>query len=72
MDVQYHFVMDDMTPSQWIAACAERLHERWQTVAPAQLEEVAMDIWRDAQLRSMAPSDAAALWLRPITPNSGA
>ena len=58
--------MDELPPNQWITECAERLHERWRTVETAQLEEVAVDLWRDAHLRSMPPSDAAALWLSPI------
>lgn len=66
MYVQYHFVMDEMTPTQWISKCAERLHERWQTVDPGQLEEVAVDIWKDAHFRPMAPADAAACWLAPV------
>ncbi|RZL87642.1 MAG: hypothetical protein EOP82_25650 [Variovorax sp.] len=63
--------MDDLTPTQWIAECAERLHERWNTVDQMQLEEVAVDLWRDAHLRSMAPADAAAEWLRPVAPPAG-
>lgn len=60
--------MDEMTPSQWIAKCGEKLHERWHTVETAQLEEVAVAIWQDAKLRSMPPEEAAAVWLRPIAP----
>ncbi len=59
--------MDEMTPTQWIAKCAERLHQRWQTVEPRQLEEVAVEIWRDRSLRAMEPAEAAACWLKPIT-----
>lgn len=59
--------METLTPSKWIAACAERLHERWQTVEPGQLEEVAVVIWQDADLRAMAPAEAAASWLKPIS-----
>lgn len=66
MYVQYYSSVDQLTPTQWIAKCAERLHERWHTVEPAQLEEVAVGIWQDAQLRSMTPSEAAALWLEPV------
>lgn len=58
--------MDDLTPTQWISKCAERLRERWQTVEPGQLEEVAVGIWQDANLRAMEPSEAATLWLKPI------
>lgn len=66
MDVQYHFVMNELTPTQWITKCAERLHERWETVEPAQLEEVAMDLWNDPRLRSLPPTDAATVWLSPL------
>lgn len=55
-----------MTPSQWIAKCGEKLHERWHTVEAAQLEEVAVVIWQDAKLRAMEPGEAATVWLSPI------
>lgn len=58
--------METLTPSKWIAACAQRLHERWHTVDEGQLEEVAVGIWQDARLRSMEPAEAAALWLLPV------
>jgi hypothetical protein len=60
--------METLTPSQWIAACAKRLHERWKTVDAGELEEVAVGIWQDARLRSMEPAEAAALWLLPVGP----
>ncbi len=58
--------MDEITPSQWIARCGAKLHERWQTVQPAQLEEVAVVIWQDANLRALPPDQAAEAWLSPI------
>lgn len=58
--------MDQLSPTQWITQCAERLHQRWQTVEAAQLEEVAMELWRDSRLRALPPADAAALWLNPV------
>ena len=58
--------MDNSPPAQWVIQCAERLHERWQTVEPAQLEEVAMELWHDARLRSLPPAKAASLWLSPL------
>ena len=61
--------MDQINPIEWIARCAGRLHERWRSVEPADLEEVAAGIWQDPQLRSFAPEEAAAVWLRPITPS---
>lgn len=62
--------METLTPSKWIAACAERLHERWQTVEPGQLEEVAVVIWQDANLRAMEPAAAATRWLVPVEGSS--
>lgn len=59
--------MDQLTPSQWIARCAERLGDRWRTVGPAELEEVAVVIWQDAELRDLPPDEAASRWLRPVT-----
>ena len=58
--------MSDLTPSQWIAQCAERLQLRWRTVEPALLEEAAVEVWRDAKLRGLAPAEAAAKWLQPV------
>jgi hypothetical protein len=58
--------MDEITPSQWIARCGAKLHERWQTVEPAQLEEVAVVIWQDINLRALPPDQAAEAWLSPI------
>lgn len=59
--------MDEFTPSQWIAKCAERLHECRTTVERAQLEEAAVVLLNDANLRSLPPQEAAARWLSPIT-----
>lgn len=59
--------MDELTPSQWIARCAARLGERWRTVPAAELEEAAIEVWRDNELRKLAPEAAAAYWLRPLT-----
>lgn len=56
----------ELTPTQWIAACAEALRERWRTVPPRELEEVAIVIWQDEALRSEAPREAAIKWLGPV------
>lgn len=58
--------MDALRPTEWIAKCAERLHDRWHTVEPAQLEEVAVDIWKNDYLRSMGPVEAAAFYAYPV------
>lgn len=59
--------MDLLPPSIWIAACAHRLQQQWRTVDPDQLEELAGDLWRDERLRSMPPSEAARVWLEPLS-----
>ena len=58
--------MQEVTAQVWIAACAHQLQQRWRTVDPAQLEELARDLWMQEDLRAMSPSDAAALWLEPV------
>lgn len=56
----------ELTPAQWIAACAETLAERWRTVPARELEEVAIVIWQDEGLRRELPRDAAIKWLGPV------
>lgn len=56
----------ELTPSQWIARCAERLGERWRTVPAGELEAAAVEIWRDVDLRALPPDQAAARWLAPV------
>jgi hypothetical protein len=59
--------MDNLTAPLWIASCAHRLQQRWHTVDPLELEEVARGLLRDPRLRAMLPDAAAAEWLKPIT-----
>ena len=56
----------ELTPSQWISACADTLAERWRTVPARELEEVAIVIWQDEGLRRELPRDAAIKWLGPV------
>ena len=56
----------ETTAEIWIAACAHELQRRWRTVDPAQLEELATDLWKVAELRSLSPVQAAKTWLRPV------
>jgi hypothetical protein len=58
--------MDDTSADIWIAACAHRLQQRWRTVDPLRLEDLAADLWRDPRLRAMAPGEAAENWLQPV------
>ena len=58
--------MENAPLSLWIAACAHRLQQHWRTIDPLELEVVAGELWQDERLREMAPSDAAAIWLKPV------
>lgn len=59
--------MDSLPAHIWIAACAHQLQQQWRTVDPAQLEDLAGDLWRDERLRALTPSEAAQVWLEPVT-----
>lgn len=52
---------------QWIAACAERLGDRWGRLAPDQLVETASRLWCDEVYRAMDPCQAAEQWLHPVS-----
>jgi hypothetical protein len=52
-----------LSEAQWIAQCARRLREHWSHADVVALEEAAMDLWRDEELRALAPFEAAARWL---------
>jgi hypothetical protein len=60
--------MQDTPNDLWIAACAHRLQQRWRTVDPLDLKEVAAQLWRDELLRAMPPDAAAVAWLGPVRP----
>jgi hypothetical protein len=53
--------METLSPTEWIAKCAERLHDRWRAVPSAELEEVAIELWRDPTLRARSPAGRRAL-----------
>jgi hypothetical protein len=57
-----------LADTQWIARCAHRLREQWPRADLLSLEEAALDLWRVEWLRSMGPTEAAALWLQPLRP----
>jgi len=59
--------MDTIPAHIWIAACAHQLQQQWRTVDPAQLEDLAGELWRDEQLRLLGPDEAARVWLEPVT-----
>lgn len=55
-----------LSEAYWIAQCARRLREHWPHADVVALEEAAMDLWRDEDLRALRPEDAAARWLSPL------
>ena len=56
--------MQDLHASEWIDRCSKRLQEHWRTVEPAQLDDVAIELWRDPHWRAMVPELAALAWLK--------
>ncbi|RZJ02417.1 MAG: hypothetical protein EOP39_22655 [Rubrivivax sp.] len=58
-----------VSEDDWVAACAHRLHKRWRSIEPEDLEAVAQSLWRDAHMRTMTPAAAAEQWLDPVGPN---
>lgn len=58
--------MEEIPATLWIAACAHRLQQQWRAVDPVQLEEVAGDLWQNADLRTLPPAEAAVRWLKPV------
>lgn len=54
--------MDEIAPSRW-------LHEAgrtWHRVPVTELETAAIEVWRNEELRELAPDEATARWLSPI------
>ncbi|MGJ7523564.1 hypothetical protein ACSFA0_24010 [Variovorax sp. LT1P1] len=56
----------ELSAEIWIAACAHRLQQRWRTVDPVQLEEIAGKLLHDERFARMTPAQAAIEWLRPV------
>ncbi len=50
--------------NEWIVRCAQRLGDQWRTVDPELLQEVAVDLLREPQMRVLEPEAAAVCWLR--------
>jgi len=51
---------------EWVAQCTRRLREHWPHADVVSLEEAAVELWNDDELRALAPADAAANWLEPL------
>jgi hypothetical protein len=56
--------MQELHASEWIDRCSLRLQEQWRSVEPAQLDDVAIELWNDPRWRCMAPELAAVAWLK--------
>lgn len=63
--------MNTLQPSHgWIARCSERLQRQWPTIDPTRLDDLALDLAREARWRSLEPEQAALEWLRQGIPNA--
>lgn len=52
-----------MDAQDWIARCAARLRRRWPTLAMADLEATAAELYQEERWRSLLPETAAYEWL---------
>ncbi|MBC8057133.1 MAG: hypothetical protein H7Y61_11195 [Rhizobiales bacterium] len=55
-----------LSQPEWVAIAAHRLHYRWRSIDPRQLDEVAAELWTDERLRRLEPARAVDTWLTPI------
>jgi hypothetical protein len=53
-----------MDAQHWISRCAARLHRVWPTLAQADLDEVAEQLFAEPRWRDLPPEQAAVDWLR--------
>ena len=54
----------DPQPPGWIARCSARLLQHWPTIDPTRLDDVALELRKDEELRALEPEEAALTWLR--------
>ena len=50
-----------LSQPEWVAIAAHRLHYRWRSINPRQLDELALDLWKDEHLRGLEPVQAVDL-----------
>ena len=55
-----------LSQPEWGALAAHRLHSRWRSINPRQLDELDLDLWKDEHLRGLEPAQAVDTWLTPI------
>jgi hypothetical protein len=51
--------------SDWIETVSARLQRQWPSLDPQRMDDVALALWRDENLRAMDPDQAADKWLTP-------
>jgi hypothetical protein len=55
-----------LPPADWTAIAAHALAHRWPHIPVRQLDDVAVELYRDPALRALPPTAAVALWLQPV------
>ena len=55
-----------LPPADWTAIAAHALAHRWPHIPVRQLDDVAVELYRDPTLRALSPAAAVALWLQPV------
>ena len=55
----------------WLATMSAQLQRRWPTIDPQRLDDLALDLSRDASLRALPPEQAAEVWLQPVARDAG-
>ena len=53
-----------MDQQEWIARCAERLHQQWPRTVREKPEQTAEELNRHVTWRQYGPEVAAVMWLR--------
>lgn len=56
-----------LPPADWTAIAAHALAHRWPHIPVRQLDDVALELYRDPALRALAPTVAVARWLQPVS-----
>lgn len=54
----------------WIARCSARLQQRWRSIDPQRLDDLALELMREERWRRMEPEAAAVAWLRQGIPDA--
>jgi hypothetical protein len=56
--------MQELHAGEWIDRCSKRLQEHWRNVEPAQLDDLAIELWSKPEWRALPPEQAALGWLK--------